>query len=213
MRALGVLCALLACGGGCKRERAVPEDAPARGEPGASRGQFSLTYYWVTSEVDAKGRADTKVYDRSCHPIAMVPAAFASDLAVAGTGQLADRRTLTVDGECECPRSPCFRVLAAEPVWGIGAENRPLVPFRSLAVDRELIPIGTKLWIEELAGVDMPGLFPELHDGCVVADDTGGRIEGQRIDWFVGREIDYGELDRALHLTKVTVHEAGARCR
>lgn len=213
MRAVAVLCALLVCSGCSRREREVADQAPPLGDPGASRGQFSLTYYWVTSESDAKGRPTTKVYGRSCEVIATVPAGFASDLAVAGTGQLVDGRTLTVEGECACPRSPCFRVLAAKPVWGIGAENRPLVPFRSLAVDRALIPIGTKLWIEELAGVDMPGLFPELHDGCVVADDTGGRIEGQRIDWFVGRQIDYGELDAALHLTKVTLHDGGARCR
>ncbi len=209
MRAVALLCALLAA---CRGERATPRDAPAAGDPGTMLGAFALTYYWVTAEADAKGAPDTKVYDRSCAPLATVPATFATDLAIAGTGRLRDGRLLQVNGECTCPRSPCFKVLANSR-WGLGAENRPLVPFRSIAVDRGLIAIGTSLWIEELAGVDMPGLFPELHDGCVVADDIGGAIEGAHVDWFVGKRLDYTDLDRALHLAKVTVHEGGERCR
>lgn len=207
MRAAAVLIVALA---GCRSERAAPKQAPVAA--GASLGEFALTYYWVTAESEAKGPANTKVYDRSCDAVATVPATFASDLAVSGTGRLVDGRLLTVDGECKCPRSPCFKVLA-DSRWGIGAENRPLVPFRSIAVDRDMIAIGTKLWIEEISGVDMPGVFPELHDGCVVADDVGGGIDGAHVDWFVGGRLNYADLDRALRLTKVTVHAGGERCR
>lgn len=206
MRAAAILIIAIAA---CRSERAGPPEPPPAG---ASLGPFALTYYWVAAEADASGRADTKVYDRSCTAVATVSRSYARDLAIAGTGQLVDGRMLTVDGACKCPRSPCFRVLA-DSRWGIGAENRPLVPFRSIAVDRGVIPIGTKLWIEELAGVDMPGVFPELHDGCVVADDVGGGIDGAHVDWFVGRRLNYADLDRALHLTKVTVHAGGERCR
>ena len=37
----------------------------------------------------------------------------------------------------------------------------------------------------------MPGRPPwggYVHDGCVVADDTGGHIDGNRLDLFVGRK-------------------------
>ena len=37
----------------------------------------------------------------------------------------------------------------------------------------------------------MPGRAPWggfVHDGCVVADDTGGGIDGNRLDLFVGRK-------------------------
>jgi hypothetical protein len=37
----------------------------------------------------------------------------------------------------------------------------------------------------------MPGRAPWggfVHDGCVVADDTGGHIGGNRLDLFVGRK-------------------------
>jgi hypothetical protein len=52
-----------------------------------------------------------------------------------------------------------------------------------------------------------------LHDGCVIADDTGGRIKGSKLDFFVGEEANYRVLDRVLHdLERVTVHDGGARC-
>ena len=42
-----------------------------------------------------------------------------------------------------------------------------------------------------LDGRTMPGRAPwggYVHDGCVVADDTGGHIDGNRLDLFVGRK-------------------------
>jgi 3D (Asp-Asp-Asp) domain-containing protein len=209
MRAL--LCVLAACAG-CKERTPPPRDAPPVKPPGALRGTFALTYYWVSVEADEPGPANTKIYDRACAAIATVSSDFAKELSIAGTGRLADGRTLTVHGECACPRSPCFRVLDGNVAWGIGAENRPLVPFRSLAVDRAVIPIGTQLYMPELAGATLPGFFPTLHDGCVVADDTGGRIDGTRIDWFVGLRADYRELDAALHLKNVQLHDGGELC-
>lgn len=210
MRALvlGVLLGLVAC-----KSRPTFHDAPAKPAVGALLGTYSLTYYWVSTEADEPPAAatTTTIYDRTCAPLAKVSAQFASELATSGSGKLVDDRMVTVDGECSCKRSPCFKV--SDQPWGIGASNRPLVPFRSLAVDRKLIEIGTALWIEQLDGVDIPGTFPTLHDGCVVADDVGGRITGERIDWFVARKPYYRELDQALHLTQVSVFDGGERCR
>lgn len=198
----------------CKpRPSPEPRDGAPAAAPGAARGTFALTYYWVATE-EPEGTpvaATTKLYDAACGVIATVSSAFADDIASAGTGRLHDGRLLTVDGDCSCPRSPCFR-FEKTTGWGVGASNRPLVPFRSLAVDRSVIPIGTHLWIEELAGLIIPGAYPELHDGCVVADDIGGRINGEHIDWFVGARTSYAELDHLLHLARVTVHDGGERC-
>lgn len=198
--------ALVAC-----KPKPTFKDAAPRPAPGALRGTFSLTYYWVSAEADEPpGAATTTIYDRTCAPIAKVTAQFASELATAGSGKLVDDRLLTVDGECSCKRSPCFKV--SDQTWGLGAGNRPLVPFRSLAVDRAVIDIGTSLWIEQLDGADIPGTFPTVHDGCVVADDVGGRIDGERIDWFVARKPYYREIDGALHLAQVAVFDGGERC-
>jgi hypothetical protein len=46
------------------------------------------------------------------------------------------------------------------------------------------------LYVPLLEGRTMPGRAPWggfVHDGCVVADDTGGHIGGNRLDLFVGR--------------------------
>jgi 3D (Asp-Asp-Asp) domain-containing protein len=205
--ALALALALVAC-----KQRPAFRDAPPEPPTGALRGTFDLTYYWVSAEADEPAAAaKTTIYDKTCAPLAKVSAHFADELATSGSGKLADDRMITVDGECSCKRSPCFRVV--DQPWGLGASNRPLVPFRSLAVDRGLIPIGTALWVEQLDGIDLPGTFPTLHDGCVVADDIGGRITGERIDWFVARKPYYAELDDAHHLGKVTVYDGGERCR
>src|SRR5215207_3885673 len=115
MRALLIVCALA----GCKQKPAL-RDAPPRPTAGELRGTFSLTYYWLPVEQDLPGPATTRVYDRACKSLAKVSAPFARELGIAGAGKLADGRMLTVDGECKCPRSPCFRVLAGEQPWGIG---------------------------------------------------------------------------------------------
>ena len=207
MRA-AIVIALLALAG-CKKKPTF-HDAPPRPAAGALRGTFALTYYWVTAEADEPpAAANTTIYDKTCAPLAKVSAQFASELSVAGSGKLADNRIVTVDGQCNCRRSPCFRTIDQQ--WGIGASNRPLVPFRSLAVDRSMIPIGTALWVEQLDGVALPdGAAP--HDGCVTADDVGGRIIGDKIDWFVARKQNYRELDKLLHLTQVNVFDGGDRC-
>jgi 3D (Asp-Asp-Asp) domain-containing protein len=196
---------------GCK-QRPTFRDAAPKPAAGALRGAFALTYYWVSAEADdPPAVANTTIYDRTCAPLATVSAQFASDLAIAGSGKLVDDRMLTVDGECKCKRSPCFKVI--DLAWGLGASNRPLVPFRSLAVDRKVIDIGTALWIEQLDGAEIPGTFPSVHDGCVFADDVGGRIIGERIDWFVARKPYYREIDKALnHLAQVNVYDGGERC-
>lgn len=220
---LGVLAALAACGGADDPPDGTPDaagnadagvDAP-RPDPGAALGSFQLTYYWVTAEEDYPGTASETLYDEACAALATVTPTFADSLDLEGTGRLLDGRLLNVAGACGCPRSPCFVVAGPEYPWGIGVQNRPLEPYRSIAVDRTVIPYGTRLWVAELDGVVVPGEPPWggfVHDGCVLAADTGGGIVGMHIDWFVGLRASYRTLDQRLGLDAVTVHEGGARC-
>jgi 3D (Asp-Asp-Asp) domain-containing protein len=198
------LCVLACRGSEAPRDAALPA-------PGALRGSFQLTYYWISSQRPGD-RGKTTLYRRDCEPIATVSNAFADELAMSGTGRLQDGRVLGIVSDCKCPHSPCVRVLPQEELWGVGQDNRPLVPFLSLAVDRKLVPIGTRLYIEELDGVQLIPSFPTYHDGCVIADDTGERIVGEHLDWFVGVRDRYVELDKRLDLQRVTVHDGGERC-
>jgi 3D (Asp-Asp-Asp) domain-containing protein len=126
---------------------------------------------------------------KSCSPIADVSRDFAAQLELQGTGKLRDGRVLNIWGACPCERKPCFKV--TENKWGTAGTGKPLQPFRTVAVDRTLIKLGSLLYIPLLEGRTVPGRAPWggfVHDGCVVADDTGGGIKGKQIDLFVGRK-------------------------
>lgn len=195
----------------------VVPDAPP-GMPGPPLGDFKLTYYYVTEEsnwVGDGGIDDTALYDLQCNLLAMVPAGFARSLAIEGTGQLTDGRVLNYSGACSCATSPCYHFVDEDHPWGSGAGDRPLVPFRSVAVDRAVLTIGQWYWVAELDGILMPGTPPVggfVHDGCVSADDTGGGVDGQHIDFFSALRRYYLALDGELGLDTVTLYEGGGRC-
>jgi 3D (Asp-Asp-Asp) domain-containing protein len=176
-------------------------------------GAFNITFYYVIGEDEVlaklakKAAANTNergelaaiappiphetvaIHGPSCEVLAEVPKEFATQLAMQGTGKLKDGRVLNIWGRCDCARSPCFK--ETEKRWGTSGSGRPLQPFRTVAVDRSVIKLGTLLYIPELEGRTMPGRAPWggfEHDGCVVADDTGGGIKGKQLDLFVGRK-------------------------
>lgn len=133
--------------------------------------------------------AQVTLYTDQCHAITDVSPEFASELALQGTGKLRDGRVLNISGACRCGHSPCFNVTANQ--WGTSGTGRPLQPFRTVAVDPKVIKLGTLLYVPLLEGRTMPGRSPwggYVHDGCVVADDTGGGIDGNQLDLFVGRK-------------------------
>jgi 3D (Asp-Asp-Asp) domain-containing protein len=179
-------------------------------------GTFDFTFYYVTHEEDfarrlekkrkkklaaandndeahlvsiAPAQATVTIYEgKTCRPLADVTRAFAGQLALQGTGKLKDGRTLNVWGNCGCGYSPCFKM--TETKWGTAGTGRGLQPFRTVAVDRNRIKLGSLLYVPQLEGKTMPGRAPWggfVHDGCVVADDTGGGIKGNQLDLFVGR--------------------------
>jgi 3D (Asp-Asp-Asp) domain-containing protein len=188
--------------------------APANDQEPKKLGTFDFTFYYVTHEGDFAKRLERKrkkkleaandngdvvlasvapekvtIYEgKTCEPLADVTKAFAGQLALQGTGKLNDGRTLNVWGACSCGYSPCFKV--TETKWGTAGSGRGLQPFRTVAVDRNLIKLGSLLYVPQLEGKTMPGRAPWggfVHDGCVVADDTGGGIKGNQLDLFVGR--------------------------
>ena len=53
-----------------------------------------------------------------------------------------------------------------------------------MAVDSDVIPLGTRIFIPELVGLPLPDGTP--HDGCFVAEDRGIKVVGRQVDVFTG---------------------------
>jgi len=180
---------------------------------GTELGDFQLTYYWVAEETEP-GRGAT-LRDTSCRPIATVTPRFAHRVRLEGTGRLADGRLINAVRRCRCG-GVCFAEADPErEAWGLGVRNRPLKPYRSIAVDPRRISIGTWVYVAELDGLHMPdagGVGGFVHDGCLVADDRGGGVRGKQIDFFAALRANYRDLHGAHRLTRVTVHEDAGHC-
>ncbi len=72
--------------------------------------------------------------------------------------------------------------------YGDGVRNFILSPYRTIAVDPDVIPYGTVIYIDAARGLPfrMPDGSQRLHDGYFFAGDTGGLIRGQHIDVYIG---------------------------
>jgi len=73
-------------------------------------------------------------------------------------------------------------------LFGEGVDGLNLVPYRSIAVDRSEIAIGTVIYIPAARGVKviLPSRESALHDGYFFAADVGGAIKDNHIDVFIG---------------------------
>ncbi|WP_430403053.1 3D domain-containing protein [Fluviicola sp.] len=72
--------------------------------------------------------------------------------------------------------------------FGDGVKNYRLIPFRTIAVDKDVIPYGTVIYIPKAKGkiIELPDGEQVTHDGYFFAGDTGGAIKKNHIDIFTG---------------------------
>lgn len=63
-----------------------------------------------------------------------------------------------------------------------------LIPFRSVAVDRRVIPYGTVIYIPKIKGQTITQTDGSriVHDGYFFAADRGGLVKNNQIDFFTG---------------------------
>ena len=175
------------------------------------RGTFvasmGISYYYLAQEGEYTGSPDTILYDANCNPLVTVASKYSDAVCIEGSGKLKDGRIINYAKTCTCGRPCptggiiCYSFLDATRFpWGKGSQNNPLQPLRSLAVDRTVIPIGTKLYLPDFDGMTIPsvdGLGGFVHDGCFSADDVGGAIKGARFDFFSGTRSMYLAINRS----------------
>ena len=202
------------------------------GYPLVGDQQWALRFYWLSREADyedlvsvtivprtPRGGACTvppnrwvELYTLDGYFFNRVPERYACSLKLEGSGLLADGRVINYTGPCKYGYGTCFEQLdVGDFPFGRGAGLRPLIPFKSVAVDPRVIKIGEPLYVPEFDGMPLPD--GSIHDGCVRADDTGGGIKGRKMDFFV---VTYGNfralLDWLLGVSWITPHIEAPRC-
>ncbi len=154
-------------------------------------GPFKNTYY--DFPVESVAASDATLFSGSCKVIARVSRDFHDSVCVQGSGRLFSGKTVSFarrDCECAspCPRSGqriCFDELDEHLYpWGRGSTGRPITPLYTVAVDVDVIPLGSTVFIPEAVG--LPRLDGSAHDGCFIAADRGMGVVGKHVDVFAG---------------------------
>jgi 3D (Asp-Asp-Asp) domain-containing protein len=80
------------------------------------------------------------------------------------------------------------RFAIAKGIFGDGVNGYALIPYRTIAVDKQKIPFRSVIYIPKARGVniELPSGIKVAHDGYFFAGDTGGAIKGEHIDVFSG---------------------------
>jgi len=95
----------------------------------------------------------------------------------------------------------------AKGVGALDALGCKVVAMRTVAVDKNLIPKRSVLFIKETVGMKMPD--GSVHDGYWYASDVGGAIKGKRIDLFTGAGAGSMKPARGLNLASLTAVKVG----
>jgi 3D (Asp-Asp-Asp) domain-containing protein len=240
--ALGAALWLLSAAAHADTSKLLKEDVPLQakaalrgknklccGYPLVDDQRWALRFYWLSLEDDYVESVSTNVpkggacalpanrwvelYTREGYFFGRVPERYACSLKLEGSGLMRDGRIVNYTGSCKFGYGTCFEQLdISDYPFGRGAGQRPLIPFKSVAVDPRVIRLGEPLYIPEFDGIVLPD--GSIHDGCVRADDTGGGIKGRKMDFFV---VTYGNfralLDELLGVTWITPHVEAPRCQ
>lgn len=162
------------------------EEATEMEERGLRKiGNLKPTFYWVAMEEEDGRPRNRALKDMSGKVLAMVSAKFYADIRMEGTGKMLDGRVLNYAGRVRKGKKGWevrYMVCPPEAPYGYGVNNIPLIPFRSVAVDPRVVPMGSKVFIPQAVGAVLPD--GSVHDGMFRAVDVGDAIKNHRIDVF-----------------------------
>jgi 3D (Asp-Asp-Asp) domain-containing protein len=168
-------------------------------------GKFKNTYYYLVSEHkydDRNEPKDTPMLAEDGSVLVYVKKSFYKAVKIEGSGKLNDGRVINFSSY----RDQTYHWAFTKHPVGRGVGNCALVPYKTIAVDPDMIPLGSLVYIDETKGMKLPD--GSLHNGYWRADDKGGAIQEKRIDIFVGVDEESGQLlaDNGIkHMQALTV--------
>lgn len=144
-------------------------------------GKFKVTFYWIIREGDYNGEKDTPLYLESGKVLGYFPYRFVSAFKKEAAAELKDGKLISY-----LKKMNKVRVVREF----LGYTGYTINPLKSIAVDPECIPLGSKVYIPALTKV-------VDHNGTMFAQDIGSMIKGHDIDIFVGHKENMKLLTRA----------------
>ncbi|WP_395671055.1 3D domain-containing protein [Phenylobacterium sp.] len=137
--------------------------------------------------------------------------AMGSNAQAAAQDPLGDLLMSVITGSL--PNGPGWNVKAtlyhagAKGVGALDSLGCKVVPMRTMAVDKTLIPRRSVVFIKETVGLKMPD--GKAHDGYWYASDVGGAIKGKRIDLYTGRGASSMNPLKGLNLATLSAVKVG----
>lgn len=151
-------------------------------------GDLKPSFYWVGLETRDGQPRDQPLKDMDGNVLVRVSKKFFDTVKLEGTGKLLDGRVINYKGRVG--KEIRYRWCGPDAPYGYGLDDHKLVPFRSVAVDPTVVPIGSKVYIPQAKGAKLPD--GKIHDGYFTAIDIGDAIKNHRIDVFTA----YGDQSR-----------------
>ncbi|KAJ1987418.1 hypothetical protein H4R33_002874 [Dimargaris cristalligena] len=166
-----------------------------------------LYSYHVAYESSTRGPQSVALYDCEGTLLAHSTADFARNLVKQGSGRLFDGRYINQSYcTCDSDQYNCFSLVDGP----LGSGGQTLNSYTSASSD--LYPIGTTLWITELA--DQLLANGQHHSGCVRVDDSYDEPHSGILSLFIGREISGQFLMKELQSDSTPiVHAQVADCQ
>lgn len=188
--------------------------------PGARIGEFRRTMYILAYEKDFRGRG-AMAYGKNGEKLGRFSADFLEDISLQGSGLSKDGLVLGLEYKgCKGRQffsswgPKCFRIMDPQQFpMGVTTKGTSPRAFRTVAVDRSQIPLGSRLYLPNWDGYELPN--GTVHDGCFVAEDTGVAITWGRLDVHVGlgRRVYQKVLQDLGGVAMETVFYEHSRCR
>jgi len=144
-------------------------------------GKFKVTFYWIIREEDYNGPKDTPLYLENGKLLGYFDYDFVQDFKKEACAELKNGKLISYMKRVN-------RVGIVKEFLGINGYT--ISPLKTIAVDPDIIHVGSELYIPALTKL-------ASHNGKVYAHDIGSMIQGREIDIFVGYKENTNLLTNA----------------